>query len=188
MKQDTIKTIIDTYLNEWVELELNSLPQEIEPEMSDPEQDPKEEWKTWFPVPGKVTDQEIADFEEQIGHQLPQDYKILLKHKHYYELAIYEATFAAHPVNRWRHFHASMIFDGYPREFLIDKGLLPIASWSDWGLLCFDTNRNKEDANYPVVLWDHEQAHHFKDFAPDFYQLLLHLDSEAKKKEEDTVS
>jgi hypothetical protein len=43
---------------------------------------------------------------------------------------------------------------------------------------CFDTNRNDGAANYPIVLWDHEQPHKYVDFAPDFYQLLIRLDEE----------
>lgn len=37
-----------------------------------------------------------------------------------------------------------MIFDVYPTEFLIEKGYVSFAEWSDWGLLCFDTNRNNK--------------------------------------------
>lgn len=181
MKDDTIRAIIDTHLNKWIQAGINRRPGAVEPDMASPGQDPTEEWRTWFPIPSRVTHQDIADFEEQIGHRIPEDYKILLQHKHYYDLLIAEASFAAHPVNRWRYFHSSMIFDGYPREFLIDKGLLPFANYSDWGLLCFDTNRNQVDANYPVVLWDHERAHGFQDYAPDFYQLLLKLNHKDKE-------
>lgn len=74
-----------------------------------------------------------------------------------------------------------MIFDGYPTEFLIEKGYVPFAVWSDWGLLCFDTNRNKEDNNYPVVLWDHETADEVNDEYKDFFDLLTEIDLEEKK-------
>ena len=73
-----------------------------------------------------------------------------------------------------------MIFDGYPREYLIDKGYVPFADWSDWGLLCFDTNRNTNDHNYPIVLWDHEIADEVQDLYKNFYDLLVKLDEEEK--------
>jgi hypothetical protein len=59
--------------------------------------------------------------------------------------------------------------------------LQTIVNWSDWGLLCFDTNRNKDDKNYPVVLWDYEMADKFQDQYKDFYDLLTKLDVEERK-------
>ena len=181
MKEQTIKSIIDTYLKKWVEIELNKLPIYIEPEMADPNQDKKEEWRIWFPIDSKVTDSEIAEFESRLGHKLPIDYKTFLKHKHFYELQISEVSFCKHPINTWRAKQTEMIFDGYPTEFLIEKGYVPFAVWSDWGLLCFDTNRNNEDNNYPIVLWDHETAEEVNDEYKDFYDLLIEIDLEEKK-------
>ena len=66
-------------------------------------------------------------------------------------------------------------------EFLSNKGYLPFATWSDWGELCFDTNRNSGDNNYPVVLWDHDIPERVKDFNADFLDLLVKQDEEMKK-------
>ncbi len=68
MKEHTIKNIIDTYLKKWVDIELNKLPGKIESEMSDPNQDKNEEWRIWFPIDSKVTDDEINEIEGRIGH------------------------------------------------------------------------------------------------------------------------
>lgn len=181
MKEQTIKNIIDNYLKKWVDIELNKLPGQIETEMSDPNQDKNEEWRIWFPIDSKVTDSEIEEIEGRIGHIFPDDYKFFLKHKHFYELQIFEASFCEHPVNTWRASLTEMIFDGYPREFLIDKGYIPFINWSDWGLLCFDTNRNQVDKNYPIVLWDHETAEEFQDQYQNFYDLIIKLDEEERK-------
>ena len=176
MKEQTIKNIVDIYLKKWVDNELNRTPIDIEPEMADPNQDKNEEWRTWFSIDSKVTDAEIEEMENRIGHKFPSDYKTFLKHKHFYELQISEASFCEHPVNTWRASLTEMIFDGYPTEFLIDKGYIPFINWSDWGLLCFDTNRNEDDKNYPIVLWDHEIADEFQDLYKDFYDLITKLD------------
>jgi|GEM_PF-6815030 len=49
MKEQTIKNIVDTYLNKLVEDELNALPIHIEPEMAGPSLDEDdEEWQTWL--------------------------------------------------------------------------------------------------------------------------------------------
>jgi hypothetical protein len=181
MKERTIKDIIDTYLKNWVDIELNKHPGQIETDMSDPSQDKKEEWRIWFPIDSKVTDYEIEEIEVQIGYKLPDDYKTFLKHKYFYELHISEVSFCRHPVNTWRAKLIEVIFDGYPTEYLIEKGYIPFADWSDWGLLCFDTNRSKEDNNYPIVLWDHETANEVRDEYKNFYDLITNLDLEEKK-------
>ncbi|GAB4056506.1 SMI1/KNR4 family protein [Spirosoma litoris] len=176
MSEVTIKEIIDKHLNKWVATGLNHLPMSIEKEMADANQNEDEEWRIWLPIPSKVTDQEIKDFEDQIGYKLPDTYKIFLKHKHFYELQIWQASFCRHPVNIWRAAQVRMIFDGYPTEFLIDKGYIPFADWSDWGHLCFDTNQVSGDNNYPIVLWDHEIAEEVEKLYEDFFDLLIKLD------------
>lgn len=182
MKEQVIRNIVDVYLKKLVDNELNTLPVAIEPEMADPDQDATEEWRTWLPIDSKVTDNEIEEMEGRIGHKYPDDYKTFLKHKHFYELQISQVSFCEHAVNTWRASVANMIFGGYPTEFLIDKGYIPFGNWSDWGLVCFDANRNKVDNNYPIVLWDHEIANEFQELSPDFHELLLKLDEEDKAK------
>lgn len=86
MKEQNIKTIIDTYLQELVDANLNRQPGQVEAEMSDPNQDKKEKSRIWFPIESKVTDREIEELEGRIGHKFPDDYKVFLKHKHFYEL------------------------------------------------------------------------------------------------------
>lgn len=181
MKEQTIKNIINTYLIKWVDIGLNKLPVQIETEMSDPSQDKKDEWRIWLPIDSIITDDEIEEIEERIGYRLPVDYKTFLKYKHFYELHISEVSFCRHPVNTWRARLTEMIFDGYPTEYLIEKGYIPFADWSDWGLLCFDANRNQSDNNYPIVLWDHEIADDVQDQYKDFYELITKLDEEERK-------
>lgn len=178
MREQTIKNLIDIHLRKWVDMGINQLPVQIETEMSDLNQDMSEEWRTWFPVNSKITDEEINDIENRIGYEFPEDYKTFLKHKHFYELQISEISFCEHPVNSWRASLTEMIFDGYPKEFLIDKGYIPFANWSDWGMLCFDTNKNQNDKNYPIVLWDHELADEVQYQYEDFYDMIEKIDQE----------
>lgn len=179
MKAQTIRNIIDTYLNKWVDIELNKIPGPIEPAMAGPHQDAQEKWRSWLPIDSKVTDADIKEMEARIGYGLPDDYKILLQHKHFYELHLSEVSFCSHPVNAWRASLTAMIFDGYPTAYLLEKGYIPFADWSDWGLVCFDTNRNQSDKNYPIVLWDHEMPDQVQDQYKDFYELITKLDEEA---------
>lgn len=174
---EKIVSIVDKYLNEYIELGLNSTPIKIHPLMADPNQNANEEWRTWFPINSTISDEELLEFEEKITHTLPDDYKYFLKHKYFYRLKIGEASFFSHPINIWQDNFLDLIFNYHPREYLIDKGYIPFADWSDWGNLCFDTNCNVENNNYPIVRWDHEIEDNFEEFATDFYSLLIKLDN-----------
>lgn len=63
----------------------------------------------------------------------------------------------------------------------IDKGIIPFAHWSDWGMLCFDASEDKPNNEYPIVLWDHETADQFEKKYENFEQMLEQLDIESKK-------
>jgi SMI1-KNR4 cell-wall len=178
MKENRIAEIVDKHLQWLIDNQLNQLPGEIHEEMSDRNQDPSEEWRIWFPIKSKVTNDEIKEFENLISHKLPEDYKTLLKYKHFYELYITnDLSFCSHPIDTWRYKLSQLIFGGYPTEFLIDKGLIPFANWSDWGHLCFNTNDTKNGFDYPIVLWDHEVAEKFENKYANFMDMLIKLDS-----------
>src|ERR1700749_349551 len=102
MTEKTIEEIVDFHLKKWADLGMNTKSGPTEKEMAGPTD--KEGWTTWYTIDSKVTDAEIADFEEQIGNRFPEDYKRYLKHKHFYNLYISEATFT-HPANIWRQAH-----------------------------------------------------------------------------------
>lgn len=176
-----MEKIIDKYLDKLVAIELNRLPSEIVPEMADPNQDQNEEWRIWNPIQSLVVDNEIEEFEARLGHKLPESYKRFLKHKHFYELLIGECSFCEHPAGVWRASLSEMIFDGYPQEYLIDKGIIPFASWSDWGLLCFDTTTEHQNNDYQIVLWDHEFFDEFEPRYANFDALIIELDKELKE-------
>jgi hypothetical protein len=176
--------IVDKHLDAWITKGLNKLPiKSIQPEMSAPSEDPTVEWKTWLPIDSKVTDAELDEIETAIGYKLSDSYRKFLKHKHFYNLHIGEASFCRHAVNEWRSSQMANIFDSWPREFLIDKGYLPFADWSDWGMLCFDTSQRNNNNEYPIVQWDHERFDEFTPFATDFISLIHSLDKQTGNEE-----
>lgn len=184
MTDKVIENIIDTYLQRSIDTGLNSLSGNVEPEMRMPDSSNEDGQRGWLPVTSKVTDEEINEFEGRLGHKLPADYILFLKYKHFYELNISEASFCSHPVNTWRASLTEMIFNGYNKKYLIERGLIPFAHWSDWGLLCFDVNRNFLTAHYPIVLWDHETVDWHEDFCISFRSLLKKLDKDDQKGRE----
>lgn len=180
-----MKEIIDKYLSEIVALGINSKPREIELEMLDKNADNSKEWKKWLPIPSTVTDSELQELENKIGHKLPDSYKRFLKMKHFYELYISECTFCPHPIHTWKSKLLEMIFDGYPSEDLIETGRIPFATWSDWGLLCFDTTAKYNNYEYPIVLWDHEVYDQFEFQYATFESMLEELVIEPEEQKED---
>ncbi|MGG5209526.1 SMI1/KNR4 family protein [Chryseobacterium sp. MIQD13] len=172
MVGESIEEIVDKVLKSWVENEVNQLPCEIEKEMLAPEQ-PDDEWKFWLPIKSTVTDTDLQEFETETGFIFPEDFKKFLKHKHFYELQISEVSFCSHPVNIWKASLREMMFKTYPREFLFDKGYVPFALYSDWGLLCFDTHNSNA-----VVLWDHEDEGTFEYKYTNFHDLMNEISKE----------
>lgn len=183
MIKPTIPAIIDKHLDKIIRWRINALPRNIASEMRSYQVCEDEDWFFWLPVVSKVSDDEIAQWEDRIGHPLPQSYQTFLKHKHFYELLISEASFFEHPIHTWQESLAEVVFSENTQPCLLDKGYLPFAHWSDWGYLCFDTNRNTENHDYSVVLWDHENADEVQDFAEDFASLLYQLDLDQDEEE-----
>lgn len=181
MPDTTILTIIDKHLQQWIDKGLNSLPATIAPEMTKPGEHPDQNgWQQWYPVVSTVTDNDIAAIENKLAHKLPDSYKLFLQHRHFYELYIAEARFSGHEINNWKNHLPRMAFEGYPAEWLIDKGYIPFADWSDWGVLCFDTHQQEPGNEYPVILWDHERWDEYQPVAAGFYELLISLDKQAE--------
>lgn len=176
MQPSFITGIIDKYLQQWVNMEMNKLPTDIAPEMADRSGPDEEGWTTWYPIASTVTDEDIQELELIIGQNLPASYKIFLKHKHFYELHINEAEFGGHEIREWKANFTEAIYNGWPRHLLVDRGYIPFAKWSDWGALCFNTNINVEDYEYPVVLWDHDAAAEYAPFSDNFKEALIKLD------------
>jgi hypothetical protein len=139
---------------------------------------PADSW-AWKPITSTVTAAQLASFEVALGYRLPDDYKAFLQHKHFYELHIGNTTFFEHPVDSWLSVLFKELHHGWPREQLIDKGFISFAMYEDWGMLCFDANRAQDTANYPVVLWDHEQPDKVTAYSASFAELLPKLEVEA---------
>lgn len=171
----TFQEIIDKHLQKFITLELNKIVGPVETEMADPTLAITEEWQTWFAVESKVTDSDIVDLENRIGHKLPESYINFLKYKHFYELHIAECSFYRHPINKWKDSLLKTIYHTWPTKYMIDKGRIPFADWNDWGVLCFDTTSKRENFNYPIVLWDHDSDEFHYQYE-NFESMLPELD------------
>ncbi len=160
-----MKELIDTALAYWESEELNCHPGDIPKEMITSKTE--DDWNYWKAIESKVTDEEIKELEEYLNVTFPPTYVELLKYKHFIELQIGEVSVLPHPSFGWRASITDAVFGGYPRELLIDKGYMPFANYSDWGLWCFGLKEKNEVGEYPIYQWDHERPEEFVKVADD---------------------
>lgn len=163
--------IIDEALDELMANDLNCRPVKIPQNMATGKS--HDDWNYWKPIESTVTNQEIEELEDILGVKFPDQYKELLKYKHFIELYVGEVDFFSHPSSNWRTSIADGVLNGYPKKFLLDKGYLPFANYSDWGLWCFDINERDEQNECPVYLWDHEVVENFEYVAVNLQTALL---------------
>jgi hypothetical protein len=171
-----IKEIIDSSLDYWMKEEINSFPGDVPDDMRTGIVE--DDWVYWKPTNSNVTDDEITAFEEDLGFKLPMELVLIIKYKHFIELHIGEVEIFPMPSHGWQLSISKGIYNSWPSKFLIDKGYLPFAMYSDWGLWCFNLNDKHEDGIYPIYLWDHEDAENFQFVAPT---LKLALNNEYTK-------
>ena len=125
-------------------------------EMVDLNVNQKEDWIPWKPILSKVSEKDILEIESKIGIKYPKIYKDFLKYKHFYDLEnVAEITFFKHCVRDWKNDLLEQYFESWEPDELIKKGFIPFADYSDWGIVCFDTNRMKNN-DCPIVMFDHE--------------------------------
>ncbi len=108
----------------------------------------KEEWVTWRLLPVQVSEEEIAELEENIGTKLPQVLKIFLTtYFHYFDGGIgqnpVEDKFIG-ILNAWN-------------PMLVRNGYLPFA-WDREGyfIRCMDLENMPDEENCRIVQIDHE--------------------------------
>jgi hypothetical protein len=171
--------IIDEALEDWIAKDLNCFPSDIPENMATGKS--SNDWNYWKPINSTVTDDEIKNLEKILGVNFPEQYKVLLKYNHFIELYIGEVGFFSHPSIGWRASIENNVLKGYPREHLLDKGYLPFANYSDWGLWCFSLNERNEQNECPVYLWDHERPDDFE-FVADNLEAALKKELERYKK------
>ena len=173
-----IARLLDQALSDWQSKKLNCHPGTVPEAMQTGEV--QDDWKYWRAIESTVTDQDIKDLEHLLGVRLSQQYQELLRHKHFIELQIGEVSIFSHPVGTWKSRLTKAIGE-YPKEFLLEKGCIPFADYSDWGLLCFRVKERNADGEYAVYRWDHERPEKFEFFATD---LRSALEQEARLKDE----
>jgi len=119
-----------------------------------------EGWVEWRVLPSTLSENELRQFEDKWGVQLPPLFRAyLLARFHLFDqvtsrrhdqLILMTDTPAGKPL-------APLLLLLSAWRPLIDAGFIPFAEWGDgWGPMCFDTERRAADGDCPVIWMDHE--------------------------------
>jgi hypothetical protein len=131
----------------------------------------------WKAIKSTLTDNDIIDIENYYKHKLPDSYIEFLKYKHFIELIL-----GRNSINFFSNLPDTFIKDTQStidQDFskLINKNYLPFARFSDSGVLCFDANTSKEDNEYSIVSFDHENGYKDSEFyAIDFDSMFFEFE------------
>jgi hypothetical protein len=149
-------------------------------EMIDETKESVDDWIPWKPIKSTVTDNDLLEIEQITGRKFPESYKSFLKYKHFYELDSpdpMDVCFFKHPIRQWKNEFIKYYSYDWVKERLIGMGFIPFADHHDWGIICFDTNRNKESGEYPVIMIDHELVFDdptpYETFGDNFVDLMI---------------
>lgn len=125
-------------------------------EMIDTTINQSDDWIPWKATLSIVSEGDILELENKIGLKYPTIYCDFLKYKHFYELEnVADINFFSHCIRDWKSNLLRQYFESWEPDKIIEKGFIPFADYSDWGIVCFDTNRmNNNDC--PIIMFDHE--------------------------------
>lgn len=180
MNKQVIYDFVDKGLKSLEEMDLLRLPLDNMPqEMIDETREKMDDWIPWKPIESTVTDAELVEIEKLTGKKFPESYKEFLKYKHFYELSTpvpMDVVFFRHPIRNWKdEFYKYYSYD-WVKERLIDNGYIPFAEHQGWGIVCFDTKRNIDTGEYPIIMIDHELVYDnpipYENFGTSFIDMI----------------
>jgi len=138
---------------------VKNIPKSMRDRHRHPDDDSDKFYACWKPIPSTVTDKELKELESLFGHPLPLAYRYFLQQWHFIKLYMNQNNFcffSSLPSQLASKFKEILkkYYAGLPQ-----RGFLPIANFSDWGVACFDARRPVPGNDYPVVVLDHEDGY-----------------------------
>ncbi len=116
---------------------------------------PTHDWCYWKPIEAEIESLDFEHYEDKVNVQLPHSYIAFLSYKHFIDLNFgHDVTFFKH-TKSWIDDNLQLI-EAWGVDTTINKGLLPFADMSDWGIVCFDSTESQPDYEYNIVYLDHE--------------------------------
>jgi hypothetical protein len=153
-----VRNYVDAAIAQLRRLDLMRMPGNLPEQMRDPSIPPSDDWVGWKPILSAVSDTDLDALERETGLPFPPLYREFLKYQHFVALTEEGVRFEPHLCGDWRETLRKAYFRSWPRERILDVGLLPFGDEAlmDAGPVCFDTRRRAADGDCPVVFWDHE--------------------------------
>ena len=185
---DRIIELVDKHFQRLYSLGLMKHPV-VPPAMAAGTED-EEGWISWKTVPSKVTKDEIAQLESEIGYKLPKLFNDLLRYKYYLELDFGWIRFFPFPSDQGIHAVKNWLVSKSQQYGLLRRGHMIFASSSDdEAYYCFSITKNElsKDAieqDYPVIFWDPTKAAEkigtevFPSFSAMIESLLVDINSD----------
>lgn len=170
MSNPLIQTYVDHAVAKMRRLDSMRWPGKLPEEMLDPSIPPSNDWIGWKPIQSTVSDADLDALEGETRLKFPPVYRDFLKYLHFVELDSVGFTFERHLSLDWKETLRKTYFNGWPRERILDVGLIPFGEESqmDAGPTCFDTRHRLPDGDCPVVFWDHEWVGSDQEIKPMF--------------------
>lgn len=173
----SIKAIVDKAFEEMSKEPVFFCQSNIDVDMIDHSAELVHNQQLWRPIDSIIEDKDLNQLELKIGYKLPEAYRTFLKYKHFYSLYIPDGSigFPPHLPDKNCSALLELIFEYHVPELVIGQGYIYFADFYDYGLLCFDTNANVENADYPVVYICHDELddeHNVHLYANNFMALL----------------
>lgn len=158
MPNALVTNYVDLALAQLRRIDLMRWPGKLPDLMRDSSITPSEDWVGWRPIPSTVTDADLDALERETGLAFPPLYRDFLRYRHFVDLTEVGVRFERHLCHDWRETLRKAYLRSWPRELVLDVGLLPFGdeSFMDAGPVCFDTRHRIVDGDCPVVFWDHE--------------------------------
>jgi hypothetical protein len=170
MASPLVTNFVDAAIAQLRRLDLMRWPGPVPEPMRDASIPPCDDWIGWRPTPSTVTAPDLDGLESETGLAFPPLYRDFLQYRHFVELIEAGVRFERHLCHDWRDTLRKKYFRSWPRERILDVGLLPFGdeSFMDAGPACFDTRHPIADGDCPVVFWDHEWVGTDKEIQPLF--------------------
>jgi hypothetical protein len=160
MPSSLVIDYVDAAISQLRRLDLMRWPGKLPEPMQDLSIPPSGDWTAWRPVPSTVTDADLDALERETGFAFPPLYREFLQYQHFVSLTETGVRFEHHLCNDWRETLRKSYFRSWPRERILNVGLLPFGdeAFIDAGPVCFDIRHRLPDGDCPVVFWDHESV------------------------------
>src|SRR5262245_3860649 len=138
MPNALVTGFVDAAIAQLRRLDLMRWPGKLPEAMRDESIPPSSDWVGWQPIPSTVTDADLDLLERETKLAFPPLYRDFLQYQHFVGLTETGVRLERHTSHDWRETLRKAYFHSWPREHILDVGLLPFGQEAhmDAGSVC----------------------------------------------------